>query len=220
MDEEDKVRRNVVIASAIVLLCAFLKVSIPALVARIGTSYSTPPLVLEPIRLWAATVVILLYLVLRFRFSKHTAEARSEMKVEWEAIKSDYARSTIHLHLRRLNAKGTNSKLFASDLSAVAEAERRETQLQFAQLGRVYGLPTLQAASVTMTGNLVGKVSMGMVWFGEAGEVMHAKSAQVEEFAFNGSERRKLIAGGRRPPGGEGLHHQGARGRHPDRGAG
>ncbi len=28
-----------------------------------------------------------------------------------------------------------------------------------------------------------------------------------------------LARGGRRPPGGEGLHHQGARGRHPDRGA-
>jgi hypothetical protein len=69
MDDDDKIRRNLVVTSSITILLAWLQVPLAAVANRLfGTSADN----FAPAawRVWFAAIAVLLYLSLRFRFSE------------------------------------------------------------------------------------------------------------------------------------------------------
>jgi hypothetical protein len=66
MDDDDKIRRNLVVFSAAILLVAWLEIPIQALIDRAPAGAT---LKVSSLRAWGAAGVVLGYLVLRYRFS-------------------------------------------------------------------------------------------------------------------------------------------------------
>lgn len=65
-DEDGKVRRNLVAFSAGVLLLAWLRIPTAAIFQKLGADAAWRP---DPVRLWVAVGLVLLYLAVRFHFS-------------------------------------------------------------------------------------------------------------------------------------------------------
>lgn len=63
-DDDDKVRRNLVVASALILVWSFLGIPHTVLLEKIGGGNA----VIDPSRLWAVGLALLIYLLARFRF--------------------------------------------------------------------------------------------------------------------------------------------------------
>jgi len=90
-DDDSKARRNVVIASGLVWLLAWLKVPAAALASKFlstagATGIPTPGTpVLDPQRLWLAVLVALIYLGLRYRFSVEGKSASAVIREEWRS---------------------------------------------------------------------------------------------------------------------------------------
>jgi ABC-type multidrug transport system fused ATPase/permease subunit len=194
MDEDDKVRRNLVVASAAVLLCAWLKVSIPALANRLMSGpTSAPSITLDPVRLWAGALVVLVYLLLRFRFCKATGEAWTDYKKEWSKVRERIATATLRAHLRRASQKRIESPLFDTSLVNLLAQKTRATQedLGNLQVDRLR-TPVVEAPGITMMDGYSGKANLAFLWTDE-GAVQHASAGYVEDFAFRKYERWKLI---------------------------
>jgi len=87
MDDDDKARRNLVIASGVVLLCWVIGLPLESLAERLlGVSPSSTTTKLVPWRVWTVALLVLGYLSLRFRFAKDTAETVDELKKEWSQL--------------------------------------------------------------------------------------------------------------------------------------
>jgi hypothetical protein len=65
MDDDDKVRRNLVVASAAVILAWFLELPVQRLAAASKIDQWFPP----PRKVWLASLAVLVYLAWRYRFS-------------------------------------------------------------------------------------------------------------------------------------------------------
>jgi hypothetical protein len=77
MDEDDKVRRNLVVFSAAVCITSFLKLPVIQVAATaLKSDGSWNP---SPWRVWSAALVVLMYLLLRYRFSDKYQAAFSLM---------------------------------------------------------------------------------------------------------------------------------------------
>ncbi len=75
-DDDDKVRRNLVVMSTAILLVAFLDVPVQALLAKSVSSDWQPSLA----RGWLAACVVLFYMALRFRFHPASFDAFGEIR--------------------------------------------------------------------------------------------------------------------------------------------
>jgi hypothetical protein len=80
MDDDDKVRRNLIATSAIIIAVAWFDVSLPDLLERLfsvkGTPASGKPL--ADWKVWIAALVVLCYLAWRFRWSDEVERARKQ----------------------------------------------------------------------------------------------------------------------------------------------
>ncbi|VTU30584.1 hypothetical protein H6CHR_03428 [Variovorax sp. PBL-H6] len=106
MDDGDKVRRNLVVASSITMLLAWLQVPLVSVVDRLfGTKaegYSPTAW-----RVWVAVLAVLMYLALRFRFSHEVEEG---MKAFRDARRQRY-RALYQRHLKDLEELATQGTL-------------------------------------------------------------------------------------------------------------
>lgn len=126
-DSDDKARRNLVVASAGVLLCGLAGISVTSIVERLlGLNAGASPNHLAPSRVLGATLLILLYLGSRFRFAAQTAEAYAAMKDEWHASIRALVEREIRAELRRYMRTGIESPIFEGTLRALV-AERTES---------------------------------------------------------------------------------------------
>ncbi|RZL66416.1 MAG: hypothetical protein EOP81_00140 [Variovorax sp.] len=97
MDDEDgKIRRNLVAASAIVLLLAWLDLPLDQLAERLlGTNKNTTPISLEAERVWIAAIALLAYLALRFRFSTEVVKGVEAATAAWRQGLSTRVRKAV-----------------------------------------------------------------------------------------------------------------------------
>jgi len=76
MDDDDKIRRNLVVFSAAVLVVAWLEIPVQPVVAKwLGAEGWR----LHPVKLWLAVLAVDVYLILRFRFGDQTRETAEEL---------------------------------------------------------------------------------------------------------------------------------------------
>lgn len=83
-DEDSKIRRNLVTASAIVIVTAWLDVSVPDILERVFSlkAPAVPALEIAAWKVWSAILAVLLYFVWRYRWSD---EVEKGMKSHNEA---------------------------------------------------------------------------------------------------------------------------------------
>lgn len=98
MDESDdsKIRRNLVVFSALIILLAWLRIPVGEIAAGLlKLDKLSQPIQISQFRLWVACFAVLLYLSLRYRFTK-----------EWKEIGNTY-RSNVRDKTRKLIDKRT-----------------------------------------------------------------------------------------------------------------
>lgn len=82
-DSDDKIRRNLIVASTAVLLGAWLELPAASVMKRLlGDDISAT---VQPWRLWTAALALLVYLILRYKFSPGALRA-------WFLCKEEFAR--------------------------------------------------------------------------------------------------------------------------------
>ena len=121
-DSDDKARRNLVVASAAVLLCWIAGIPLTAIAERLlGLSGPDAHFRLDPRRVIGATLAALIYLLLRFRFSLDTAAAHKEMMDEWRQRTRARVHRTVQRALDRFSRTSRPSHIFNGSLWLVAK---------------------------------------------------------------------------------------------------
>lgn len=132
-DSDAKIRRNLVVASTLILLVAWLELPLASLAEKV---LAAPPTVqLRPFKVWLACLAVLLYMALRYRFTKewnlfgrlfreNTRKKRDQMIVE-----------LIERAFRLFNNERSDSIIFTKSLSSVCEELTAAQKLLGRQLG-------------------------------------------------------------------------------------
>jgi hypothetical protein len=114
MDDDDKVRRNLVVASSIVLLAAWLGMPLATLAERmLGVSAGSPAtFTLSPSRFWSAALFMLVYFIVRYRFSSEARKALRAFRRERQLILNHKASRYLANRVSRLSRTGKDSIIF------------------------------------------------------------------------------------------------------------
>jgi len=75
-DSKDKIRRNLVTVSAVILLLAWLDLPLNLIAERVIGVGGSMPIRLSAAKIWSASLILLLYLGWRFKHSSEAKEAR------------------------------------------------------------------------------------------------------------------------------------------------
>lgn len=103
-DEDSKIRRNLVVASTLVVLAWWLRLPLDKLSEKMFGVSSAPGL---EWRVWLAAIVVLLYLLHRFRFAGEAAGAF----VQWRNSRSNLRQELIQRHFEKRMATYTKNGL-------------------------------------------------------------------------------------------------------------
>lgn len=101
-DTEDKLRRNLIMASGTILAAAWLRLPLPSLFSALTTPPAVDPAFVH--RMWAAAFAIILYLLGRYHFSK-------ERLTSWKSFREDHERRYLYmmgLYVRRARVRTQN----------------------------------------------------------------------------------------------------------------
>lgn len=162
-DEDSKVRRNLVAASTLVLVTAWLDVPLPALGEKlIGLRADSACAVLEPWRVWSAVLAVLMYLGLRYRFAEGSTRVLSDIRQEWRANVEEKTKAVLNRHLVRYSRTGRDSPLFPNSLEAVAKVLIDRGRSQHAD--RVPVQPSLKVDSFTLINVWSGSLRLAYEW--------------------------------------------------------
>ena len=108
-DDNDKVRRNLVVASSIVIIFAWLGVSEAVLVEKlIGNQ-----LALINWKVSVLFIAILTYLSMRYRFADSTKKEYGRLLSEWNAILANNIEKRIHQLFRIFTKKRQDIDIFS-----------------------------------------------------------------------------------------------------------
>lgn len=130
-DEDDKVRRNLVMFSMAILLFAWLDVPLAAVAAKLlGDKPEGPQVVLAPWKVWSAVAALLIYLILRYRFSDEASKGFSALRADQQAA---YA-MRVARHLTSLASRVQGDRLakgaFRDEIEAmIASAAERQNRV-------------------------------------------------------------------------------------------
>lgn len=119
MDDDDKVRRNLVVASSIILLAAWLGMPLAAVAERmLGISAGSPATFsLSPNRFWSATLFVILYFFLRYRFSSEARRAVRAFRRERQLIFKHRASNFLAKLVATFSRTGKDSGVFNNKLA-------------------------------------------------------------------------------------------------------
>lgn len=146
-DTEDKIRRNLVAFSSIVILGAWLDIPLKAIADKALTSGALDQV--TPWRVWVAVVAVQAYLILRFRFSAETlAEARM-LRRAWSLIYRGRVVAVLHRHLAAFSKSQRESPFFPNRLTDVASLEPPHVALKAGGTKESLGVPSLIATDIT-----------------------------------------------------------------------
>ena len=118
--DDSKRRRNLVVFSAAILLIGWLKIPAWAITEKfasstvLGHDYTAPAT-----RLWVATLAILLYLMVRFWFSKEQTQGFLSYRVSAAKAKADRLSLFMSSTLKRSITKNIDTTVFANTFLAM-----------------------------------------------------------------------------------------------------
>lgn len=95
-DEDDKIRRNLVVVSSVILVSSFLKLPVSALIELFAKS-SEAFKAIPQADFWAIGLTVLVYLVARYRFSDEGEKTSSELEKTYALNRS----SLLHVEVLR-----------------------------------------------------------------------------------------------------------------------
>jgi len=202
MDDDDKARRNLVIASGVVLLCWVIGLPLESLAERLlGVSPSSTTTKLVPWRVWTVALLVLGYLSLRFRFAKETAETVDELKKEWGQLVEGILRNYLRRCLARYSRTGTEPRAFRDSLDAVITEKIESMKDALRELpGSPTQRPPLARPIVLLTkvtssndSAYEGDVEILCAWQTPAGR-QQSEGGTRPAFAITGWRRTKLRA--------------------------
>lgn len=78
MDDDDKIRRNLIVTSAVVIGVAWFDVSLPDMLERlfsVKSAAGSPPVKVADWKVWVAALAMLLYMAWRYRWSEEVEKA-------------------------------------------------------------------------------------------------------------------------------------------------
>lgn len=149
MDDDDaKIRRNLVVTSMLVLALIFLGVGVDDVLKKvIGTDVAPK---VHAWRAWLVVVLVLVYQVMRYRFSDEYVEAFDALKVEWQGELLKRAQKVVAIDIWHGIKSGTPSaaaselltalEILRSRLGHVAPTDWRVRNLTFAVLPLGFGM--------------------------------------------------------------------------------
>ncbi len=135
-DDDDKVRRNLVVFSAAVLASEFLEVHELGLLSHLFSSSHYKP---EPWRLTAFAMLVLLYLLLRYRFSKASFEAIEDMFGDWRRLRNANIVQLLRSGVNAFNLLGLQPGFIDTNLKQAALAEIEDWTKPHPEAGKRMG---------------------------------------------------------------------------------
>jgi hypothetical protein len=166
MDEDDKVRRNLVIVSSAILLTAWLGVPTSRLIEK---ALSSGPVELDAGRVWSALLFVLWYLFLRYHFSRD----RKKIAVEFERDYGWIAQRRVERAVRRAAAyfsrTGKNCGIFQEHLGQYVESIVKDMNREIPSSRAedpAFGRPKVIVTSVSFDqgGYSAGSASVDFEW--------------------------------------------------------
>jgi len=133
-DDDSKVRRNVVVASALVCLVTWLKLPVAALASRFLTQAGTAATpgtglpALDSQRIWLAVLIALVYLGMRYRFSADGKSGWQALAVDWANALESLSRAMLKRAAWRHTRFGWESRLFKDSLRDITRRWNTEAQ--------------------------------------------------------------------------------------------
>lgn len=121
-DDDNKVRRNLVVASALVLGAAWLQVPLADAAEKL-LGIKPDGQTLSASRLLVAVIAVLLYLGLRYRFSREARHLRRAIRRERGLIHQRRAHKMLQRLAARFSRTGKDSLVFFNELHTAANRE-------------------------------------------------------------------------------------------------
>ncbi len=138
-DEDDKVRRNLVVVSAVILVAGWLEIPFSAIVSKF---VNTGELHHDPFRIWATGLAVLLYLAIRYSFSPEGERYRSALPIAVDLMCRHKALEYAQAEVDRFTKTGAESTIFEGTLTAIVNNDLKE----YGAIDRPYiNLQTAQA---------------------------------------------------------------------------
>lgn len=116
-DTDEKIRRNLVVASALILLSAWLDIPFSAFLAKLIEPARAAP---EVYKFWAVGFAIMAYLGLRYYFSAEGEEYRTRTVVELDAMRRKKALILAQKQADRFTKNGSEPQVFNGLLTQFA----------------------------------------------------------------------------------------------------
>ena len=183
-DTQDKVRRNLVVFSAAIVIGWFLDLKLTA-ITQLFVSTSDLNNV-DAAKLWMVAFAVLVYLFLRYRFDVATNLQLANLSDELGAIRKNYLSEYLSRKISKINRTGESLPMFASSLMDGVHREIEKFKLEHSceiQFRLHISNPWSQETAIDSDENK-------SLWKGEVGI--------AEEYLKAGSKRNLVISSGQR----------------------
>lgn len=185
-DDNDKVRRNLVVASSIVITFAWLGVGEIVLIQKlIGHEVA--------LLNWKVSVLfiaILTYLSLRYRFADSTIREYGRLIGEWNAIVANNVDKRIHQLFRIFTKTPQDTVLFSPKLSDYVNSQIADTA--FGEK-KDWHLVSLQHTSIQPKDMWSGELNMAIELMSADGYTSSRTGGNNIEYSFTGFERYRVL---------------------------
>jgi|GEM_PF-2187898 len=162
-DTQDKVRRNLVVFSAAIVIGWFLNMKLTDIAKPLVSSNIDN---VNTGRLWIVISGVLIYLFLRYRFDTHTNSQIVFLSDELKAQRKNYLFKYLQRNINRINRTGNFSPIFSKSLSEEVGQNKDEYEKQYSQAlaFRLHIFNPWSAASLVELGesNTIWKGAIGI----------------------------------------------------------
>jgi len=122
-DEDSKIRRNLVVASMVILLAVWLRAPVEGLAESLFKVRPVDPKFAS--RVWLAASAVLIYFGLRFRFSDENLKAIAPLSTEYVAVEEVVLRRWLAMQMRKYVRSREGGVLNVDGLGMLVEAQRK-----------------------------------------------------------------------------------------------
>jgi hypothetical protein len=151
-DSDDKIRRNLIVVSTAVLLGGWLELPATSVMKRVlGDDIATT---VQAWRLWVAVLVVLTYLVLRYKFSHGANHAVQDAKGELQGFRLAGMNAVLDRQMKHYTMTGVEPPAFRGAFSSYVKS----------RVGAYQGRPEISVTKVTHHVIGKGEVELSLEW--------------------------------------------------------
>ena len=119
-DEDTKIRRNLVVVSAVIVVSAWLEIPFSSLLSKFLDSEAAPP---EVYKFWTVGFAMMIYFGLRYTFSKEGGDYKSSIEKELLYFRDQKAHLLLQRQTRKFTRTGKDPQAFSEKLSELVERQ-------------------------------------------------------------------------------------------------